>query len=105
MTCVFHGADCAGRIQLHHCVPRQRLRREWKAAKAAHRRGGPKPWSITRAIADERNLVPVCHFHHGQVEAHKLYVTFPESVLEFAREYGLEGSLEADVYRSGREAA
>ena len=31
---------------------------------AAKRRGGPKPWSVTKAIDDERNKVFVCDGHH-----------------------------------------
>lgn len=99
MTCLFEGDDCSRRVQLHHVVPRQRIRRAWNAAKAAHYRGGPKPFLLTKALEDERNLVGLCVWHHGQVEAHKLYVTAPESAREFASEYGLLGELEADEGR------
>ena len=101
MGCVFlsHG-DCDGSLTDHHIVSRQRLRREWRAAKAEHRRGGPKPWSITKAIADPRDKVRICWGHHQAVEAKRLYVTPPDSAREFAREYGLEWSLEADEVRS-----
>lgn len=96
-ACVFHGEDCRGRLQWHHVVPRQRIKRTHREVVARYRRsGGEKPWGLVRAIADERNRVWLCVFHHGQVEAKRLYVDPPESVREFAREYGLEWSLEAD---------
>lgn len=99
-VCVFHGPDCRGRLQWHHVVPRQRIRRAWKSEQAAHRRGeNPYPWPLYRALNDDRNRVWLCVFHHGQVEMRKLYVDPPESAREFAREYGLEWSLEADARR------
>lgn len=95
--CYFAGQDCRGRIQLHHVVSRQRIRRRWNGLHAEHRRGGPEPWGLMGALGDERNLVPVCVFHHGQVEQKLLYITvLPDPVREFAREYGFEADLEVD---------
>ena len=95
-ACAFHGEDCRGRLQWHHIIPRQRIRRAWQTEKAAARRGGFKPWSVTKAIADERNRVWLCVYHHGEVEAKRLYVAPDDAVREFAYGYGLEWSLEAD---------
>ena len=103
--CVFHGVDCRGRLQWHHVVPQQRIKRLHKSVVAAYRRGGPKPWACSRAITDERNRVWLCVYHHGEVEAKRLYVDPPGSVLEFAREYGLEWSLEGDESKRRSDAA
>ena len=98
--CALHGPDCRGRLQWHHVIPKQRIRRAWKSARAHYNRTGTKPWSVTKAIADERNRVWLCVYHHGQVEAKRLYVEPPESAVEFAREYGLEWSLDVDRERA-----
>jgi hypothetical protein len=107
MTCLLSGhGDCRGRTQLHHIVPRQRIRRQHAGIVAEYRRTGqPQPWGLMKALGDDRNLVELCVYHHGEVEQRRLYVTPPESAREFAREYGLEWSLEADEVRSSGEAA
>lgn len=100
--CVFSGDDCRGRLQWHHVIPRQRIRRAWKSACAAQGRGGPKAWILGDAIHDARNRVWLCVYHHGEVEAKRLYVTAPESAREFAAEYGFLAELEADELRASR---
>lgn len=84
--CAAMGARCDGRIQLHHLVPQQRIKREHKAAVAAYRRGGPKPWALGRMLADERNLVPLCKRHHELVEQHLLEIDVPAEAWLFAAE-------------------
>jgi hypothetical protein len=104
-VCFFHGPDCRGRLQWHHVLPRQRLRRAHREVVATYRRsGGDKPWALSLAITDERNRVWVCVYHHGEVEAKRLYVPVPDSVRDFAEDFGLDrelAALEADRARAG----
>jgi hypothetical protein len=88
-----HLGDCDGRVQEHHIVKRQSIRRVWRSLMAAKRRGGPKPWSVTKAIADPRNKVNVCWHHHKPVEEGRLAVPLPAGFYGFVNEYGLQGQL------------
>lgn len=99
-SCALHGPDCDGRLQNHHVVSRQRLRRAWKAAKAEERRTGVRAWSITAAINDERNLTALCVHHHMQVEAKRVRVPVSEGAWAFAAEYGLDAMLAEDLRRA-----
>lgn len=54
-----------------------------------HHRGGDKPWSVTAALADERNLVPTCLFHHHEDKPMPL----PRGFWDFVDQYGLEPAL------------
>jgi hypothetical protein len=83
-------------VHLHHWVPQQRVKARHKTVVAEHRRGGPKPWSLSEALNDPRNLSPLCFRCHGQFEQKKLRLEPPASALEFGRDFGLEWSLEAD---------
>lgn len=83
-------------VHEHHWVPRQRIKARHKTLVAEHRRGGPEPWSLSEALADPRNLSPLCFRCHGQFEQKKLRLPVPASAWEFARDYGMEWSLESD---------
>ena len=100
--CVFHGDDCWGRLTVHHIVSQQRIKRAHKTQQDALRHDDwvPLLFGLTDALNDERNLVVLCWFHHGQVEAKRLYVTVPDSAREFAAEYGLLAELESDERRA-----
>lgn len=89
---------CFGQIQEHHILTRHVIRKEWKSLVAAKRRGGPKAWSITKAIADERNKIFVCDGHHQllppngaslRVEPHDL----PRDFWIFVRDYDLQAAV------------
>lgn len=84
-------------VHRHHWVPQQRIRRAHATLMAAYRRGlGPKPWSLSEALADPRNLSPLCFRCHGQFEQKRLRLVPPASVWEFADQFGLRWSLESD---------
>lgn len=90
VKCYAQGPDCDGPVEAHHLVKRQRIRREWRRLKAEQRRGGPKPWSVTKAIEDERNIVGACKLtHHVEETA----VPIPDGFWDFIAEYGLEPCL------------
>lgn len=80
-----HVSKCAGRIQAHHVVPKQRLRIEL---------GAETPlWDI-------RNGVPICERHHHLVTMAMLRLPvsiIPTGVFEFAEEHGLAWSLDRDL--------
>jgi hypothetical protein len=71
---------CWGRLEAHHHVPKQRIKRA--LAKA------PKK-VLLAALNDPRNGVCGCTFHHGQVEAKKLEFPAPPYLDEFLEEFGL----------------
>lgn len=124
--CVFGSlGDCAGRLQWHHVVPQQRLKRRFPhGAYRAKLAGEFTQWlpiprtglprdiapvemeqtSLRLILRDQRNRANVCAFHHGQVEARRIYVDPSDPVREFAREYGLEAELDQDAVRAGRAA-
>lgn len=89
-------------VHRHHWVPKRRIKSRHATLSSNHRHGGPKPWSLSEALADPRNLSPLCFYCHGQFEQKILRLDPPESAYEFAKEYGLEWSLEKDEVR-GRE--
>lgn len=88
MICYAAGPDCDGPVEAHHLVKRQRIRAKWRTLMAAKRRGGPKPWSVTKAIADERNIVYACKRTHHVEESP---VPVPDGFWDFIAEYDLAG--------------
>lgn len=88
--CYAAGPDCDGPVEAHHLVKRQRIRAKWRTLMAAKRRGGPKPWSVTKAIADERNIVYACKRTHHVEETP---VPLPAGFWDFIAEYDLAGQL------------
>lgn len=91
-ACIAKGrahCDCDGRLEEHHLIPQQRIKREHKSAVAAHRRGGPQPWGLARALGDRRNLVRICKRHHELVTNHILWLEredLPAGAWAFAAE-------------------
>jgi hypothetical protein len=83
---------CSGRVDPHHLIKQQDLRRE---------RIPKDEWN------DPRILRPVCRAHHGVIHSHSFHLfkqQLPPSVLEYAREHGLERLLDrADQRRRETE--
>jgi hypothetical protein len=108
--------ECAGRLEWHHAVKQQRLRREFPvgAWRLTH---GDVTWkrieprwpvppivpnevvSLDDILGDPRNRVWLCSHHHELVTNGRLDVALPRSVWEFAREFGLDAQLENDLAR------
>lgn len=116
MTCALASKDCAGRLEWHHVIKQQRLRREfkygafeiptWQLTAAseqvwspAHRYADPD-LSLDSILGDTRNRIFLCSHHHELVTNGRVKVELPDSVWEFAREFGLEGMLENDLRRA-----
>lgn len=98
-----------GRMDFHHVVPQQRIKREYP-------RGGwvsngvllpvlkdapASPLDVTLEVllADERNLIPLGRWHHAALEAKRVRImreALPDAVEEFARFVGLQWSLDRD---------
>jgi hypothetical protein len=99
VTCFAKGRHrpCYGRPTVHHVISQSRLKREHASLSAAYRRGeGPRPWSLTKALKDERNLLSCCWGCHQCVEARPILVELsdlPEGFFEFVSEYRLAGLL------------
>jgi hypothetical protein len=81
-----YDGGCWGRLQAHHFVPQQRIKRAGLSEK-----------DLACALTDPRNGVPLCHFHHGQVEAARLDSPRPLDLDEFLEDY--------DITEQGRLAA
>jgi hypothetical protein len=97
--CYAFGPDCDGPMQLHHICKAQRIRKEWRSLMAAMRFGGPRPWSITKALADNRNRIATCQRHHKE----DIPMPLPPGFWTFVEEYGLQGCLPR--YLAEEEAA
>ncbi len=109
--CVLADGECYGRLEWHHVVKQQRLRREFPHGAALRpAEVGARCWvrpnygeapSLTLAdiLGDTRNRVWLCKHHHKLVTNHRVDVPLPDSVWEFAREFGLDAALENDLAR------
>lgn len=117
MICVFRNGEhgkCEGRLQWHHAIKQQRLKRgfPWGAWRGLAQtwqpigrydltpRGGDiEMIPLADILGDARNRVWVCSHHHELVTNGRLHVELPQSVWEFADEYGLRAMLENDLAR------
>ena len=97
--CFFaHLGGCEGRLVKAHLIPKQRIKREVRVPS----------WDVGKyqdVIWDPRVWVPMCGGptgiggHHGAFDAKQIRLRrdeLPEGLIEFAREYGLEWSIERD---------
>lgn len=88
---------CYGRMTVHHIVPQSKIKKEHRSLLQAFRRAqGPRPWSLVKALRDERNLLPACWGCHQCVESDPTKVNLfdlPPGFFEFVSEYGLAGVL------------
>lgn len=91
MSCALaHRSRCDGHLEHHHVISKQRIRN-------ALGRGSVVAES---AVADERNLLPLCRTHHHLVTVGALHLReaeLPGEVFAFATDYGLVWSLERDL--------
>lgn len=82
--------DCDGRLDPHHLVPQQQIK---NAVNGPH---------LQPALADPRNLVPACRYHHERWHNRRFTIpasAVPAATWEFAMEYALEPSLLRDYER------
>ncbi len=97
MACFAHGRSlCGGRMEWHHILSQQRLRRELR-----HQPGG-----FSVALLDPANLLFICKQHHEQVTNARLRFTraeLPESVEAFAEAHGVAWMLDRE-YGERKEA-
>jgi hypothetical protein len=80
--------DCDSIIELHHVIPKQRLKQRLRIS-----RGDP-------ILLDPRNLIPLCRRHHHLVTIGFIKVpvwAVDRDVWDFADEHGLRWSLERDL--------
>lgn len=109
------GHRCYGRPQWHHPIKQQRIKRAFPYGARRHltsgawepaprlkpvTRSSPTERSLNRILTDERNRVWACWDAHQAIEGD--YSRLPESVWEFAREFGLDAQLENDIARQRR---
>ena len=94
---------CRGRLQAAHWIAVQTLRIKQRNARIVAGGVGfyhpPESARLTNAdlsdlIADPRNGVPLCEMHHQALDHKRLSLAPPQSVIEFATEYGLGHLLE-----------
>lgn len=87
--CLLADGHCDGFLQRHHLIPKREIRSRYKTI---GRQYIDPPFPLTVALADERNLVPLCHMHHGRVEMRRTYIVraqLPDGLEEFAAALGL----------------
>src|SRR6266498_2440841 len=118
VTCALYSPDdrygCSARLEWHHAIKQQRLKREFKygarwrdEGMASHwaparrydpvTRSGPFQRTLDDILGDTRNRVWLCSHHHELVTNNRVEAPLPESVWEFAREFGLDAQLENDL--------
>lgn len=104
-TCFFaHRGDCDGRLVKAHLIPKQRIKRDARFPNGLV--GYDMPNVVLHPVVwDPRCWTWMCGGptglggHHGAFDAKQIRIRrshLPEGVEEFAREYGLEWSLERD---------
>lgn len=99
VLCMMRGVgthDCAGRLEAHHVIREQDLRRErGKMLVSAHRFALDDPRrklaeiELDDLIADPRNSAIVCSLGHAEVHRGAPLPRLPHAK-DFAAEYGLE---------------
>jgi hypothetical protein len=113
--CVLADGECAGRLEWHHAIKQQRLKRKFPLGAYFGKGLGWQPvtrfgllqdWYVgypikplDEILGDTRNRVWLCSHHHEKVTNGRLKVELPESVWEFAAEFGLTAQLENDLAR------
>lgn len=92
------GHTCGGRLQAHHSIPKQTLKRlHAQAVRGASMTGIRPEWeerlagvSLDDLIADGRNSDVTCEIAHRQLELGR-FTLAPHPALEaFAADYGIE---------------
>jgi hypothetical protein len=108
---------CSGRLEWHHAIKQQRLKREFKhGAVIWLDPGSSQRWvpafrtnavredtafrrTLDSILGDTRNRVWLCSHHHELVTNGRLEPPLPDEVWEFADEFGLTAQLENDLAR------
>lgn len=93
--CVLADETCDGRLEGHHIITQQRLR---KLAERGHLTG-----DLREAIADTRNGIALCRSHHHRVERGSLSLSrddLPEPIEAFAEDFGCGAELSDRYGRS-----
>ena len=96
LLCCFWGhGRCVGRVQKHHVIPRQELRKRHAGATHSQqlRLDPPELKPLRTWIADERNIVGLCFHHHQQLTNARIYLRrsmLPSGIDDFASETGLD---------------
>jgi hypothetical protein len=111
--CQLQDGSCGGRLEWHHVIKQQRLKREFRFGawripsdetwRPYDRRDNQVPFKLRKTLdqilGDERNRVWLCSAHHERVTNGRLEAPLPDSVYEFAAEFGLTAQLENDLAR------
>jgi hypothetical protein len=89
--CILHAdSDCAGPLDAHHVIPKQRLKQ----------RPGLSKQERMELVWDARNGVPACRKHHGLLTTHARKLTpeqVPVQTICFAVDRDLIGALEREL--------
>lgn len=90
--CTLHApkSGCDGPLDAHHLIKKQRIRVHVSTLEEPER---------LRAMYDPRIGIPVCRRHHHELEhgfKPMFYEDLPQAAIEYARDWGLEWSLDRD---------
>lgn len=122
VSCAAFSPECHGRLEFHHAVRQQRIKREfphgaWRARSGAFKRQqawhpiprstllsdiaiDPEFAALSDILGDTRNRIWLCQAHHERLHNKRFELELPESVLEFAAEFGFTAALENDARRA-----
>lgn len=95
--CSLADETCDGRVEAHHIITRQTLRRLAEL--------GLLTGELELALGDDRNGLALCASHHHRVERGSITLTrddLPEVVEGFAEDYGCAAELDAKYGTSRR---
>lgn len=101
----FADTDCDGRLDPCHIISKQTLKRlhanaNPRLATAWHCPSALTGTDLDALLADRRNIVPGCRWHHHQADGYILDFEIPESAREFAAELDLSHHLPAREARA-----
>jgi hypothetical protein len=116
-TCAMFSPECHGRLEWHHAIKQQRLKRTFPHGARWAQQGLASRWvpadrygpvsrygigarTLDDILGDTRNRVFLCTRHHELVTNGRLKVELPPSVWRFAEEFGLTAQLENDIRRA-----
>jgi hypothetical protein len=110
-VCAAFSPECHGVLEWHHAVKQQRIKRafphgaiwglSWHPATrySPVTHGSPVTRTLDDILGDTRNRVWLCSRHHELVTNGRLEIELPESVWEFAADFGFTAGLENDEAR------
>lgn len=120
VSCAAYSPECHGRLEWHHALSQSRLKRKFKYGAVWEEpcehsssgywlptsrytpieRSSGRHLALSDILGDTRNRIWACSYHHEKITNARIRVELPESVHEFAAEFGFTAALENDARRT-----